>query len=128
MNIFPIKPCHMSKNMLHLPYGKERGMYANDGRRSGYIPEIARMEPVPAEARETRILLCSEVAQRGGLHCSSTSCISSDPRTSPFQATESRIIVLPAATEQIAQSFSGVKLSVLWLLLLVVYCTTMDNG
>ena len=58
------KACHMARTMVNLPYGKERGMYASDGR--GVTPTLknAWVEPDPTPSRKKKLSVCSEVGER----------------------------------------------------------------
>lgn len=58
------KPCHMATIMICLPYGKERGLYANDGRGPTPTLEIAWLEPHLAQTTQERVPLRSEVGYR----------------------------------------------------------------
>lgn len=59
--------CHMARNVLHLPYGKERGRYASD--RRGITPtlENAWVEPDPTPTGKKELSVCSEMGKRGSL-------------------------------------------------------------
>lgn len=57
--------CHVARIMVNLPHGKERGMYASDGRSVTRSLKNAWVEPDPTPTRETELSLRSKVGKQG---------------------------------------------------------------
>lgn len=66
MLLYRYHTCHMTQDMLYLPYGKEREL--NDGARTSSASQGAWMEPVQAQEIEQRISLRAQVEARRNLH------------------------------------------------------------
>src|SRR6266851_824688 len=107
---FQINYCHMTESMIHLAYGDERKL--NDGGRVTPVAQRAWLELIQGQATRKRVLLRSQVETRPNLHHFRNQVAYHHSRGS---ATEDRgfrrSLSLSAVREQIAQSFSGHKLS-----------------
>jgi len=88
-NIDRQNACHVARFMINLPHGKERGMYASDGRRVTRTLKNAWVEPDPTSQREAKLPLRSKVGKQGILCHQSSGFATTHARRCPDKNRES---------------------------------------
>lgn len=76
--------CHMAKDMVYLPYGKNERS-DNDGRRTSSTSQRSGMEPVQEDSERERIFLCPKVDEGREIYSSRYKTRSDHTRSSTSQ-------------------------------------------